>query len=137
MLTLIAAIAVILGIAIHLDRYARNWVLNPYRLQYTGDLLVDYMDRYDDWPKDWDQLLQFARSNQDSLQEVRAYRDLQYNIKVDFSFKPFSKELSMEDIEGDSQLRLVVAYDGTFHGATRDPNTTILRYLQERHQKKE
>jgi hypothetical protein len=130
MLLLTFAIALLLGVAIELNRRLNNHFLNPYRVQSTGDILIEYMDEYNHWPTDWNELHRFVESNGNNLYGVRTFRELQDNVTIDFAFDPESAEIPIYGSENDRSLRVVVATDGTYHGATHDPNVTIYRYVE-------
>lgn len=130
-------IALILGVLIELNRRLENYVLNPYRLQSTGDILIEYMEEHNRWPSDWDELQRFVESNGNNLFGVRTFRELRENISVEFDFDPATINLSVENEVDEPQLRVVVATDGGYHGSTHDPNTTIFRYLVRKQDRKD
>ena len=131
-LLIFAAIAALLATAIELNRRAKNFVLNPYRVQYSADLLIEHMDKTGKWPRSWDELSQLVESKESDLRGIRWFHDVRRNVKIDFMFDPNSVKPQLESLEDEPPLRVVVAHDGTLHGATGDPNTMIFRYLQQR-----
>lgn len=133
LLWLTVSIAMILAFAIELKRRIDNRFRSAYRFQAMGDILVDYLERHDDWPTDWNQLRQFVESNRNNLHGVRTFNELQAKIAVDFSFEPSSMKFPIDDLLIGNSCGIVVARDGTKTGATHDPNVTIFRYLQQKH----
>ncbi len=126
------AIALLLGAGIELNRRMNNYVLNPYRLQSMGDILIAYLEKHERWPANWDEVQRFVESNGNNLYGVRTFRELKENIVVDFSFDPAAIDVRNGQTEEGTHLRVVIATDGRIHGATHDPNTTILRYLAQK-----
>lgn len=131
-LIIITVIAALLATAIELNRRAGNFVLNPYRVQYAAELLIEHMDKTGQWPRSWDELGQLMESKGTDLRGIRWFHDVRRNVTIDFSFDPNLVKLQLESHEDEPPLRVVVAHDGTLHGATSDPNTMIFRYLQRR-----
>jgi hypothetical protein len=129
-LLLTAIVAVLLAGILELNRRLENYVLNPYRLQSTGDLLVDYLENVGDWPNNWNTLRQYAESHSSALQGIRTFRELEANMMVDFTFKPDLVDTNSEWSDENPQIKVVVASDGRTYGAVRSPNETIYRYLQ-------
>ena len=129
-LILTAGVAALLAIAIELNRRIENLVLNPYRLQSTGDLLVAYLEDVGDWPEDWKALHQYVESHPSHPSGVKTFKELQDNITVDFSFNPDLVDYESLWSDDNPQLKVVFSNDGGINGATRDPNSTIFLYLQ-------
>jgi hypothetical protein len=132
LLWLMVAVALVLSFAIDRNRRFTNRICNSYRLQAMGDILVDYLESRDEWPEDWNQLRQFVESNGNALHGVRTFSELQANLIIDFSFEPAS---AMDGSQDGLHSMLVVARDGSREGATRSPDVTIYRYLQEKRKK--
>lgn len=131
-LLIIAAIATLLATAIELNRRANNLIRNPYRVQYSADLLIEHMDKTGKWPRSWDELSLFVESKGTDLRGIRSFHDVRTNVTIDFSFDPNLIKPRLESLEDEPPLKVVVAHDGTLHGATQDPNKMIFRYLQQR-----
>jgi hypothetical protein len=129
-LLITAAIAALLATAIELHRRANNFVRNRYRVQYAADLLIEHMEKTGQWPRSWDDLCQLDESNGTDFRWSQWFQEVRRNVQIDFSFDPGS--VKHEGLQDEPMLRVIVAYDGTLHGASGDPNTMILRYLQEK-----
>lgn len=125
------SIALSLVVLREVNRRLNNLVLNPYRLESTADLLVAFMDEHARWPADWNELEVFAESGGHRVHGVRTFQELRENVTIDFSFEPKSIDLELP-----RNFRVIVANDGTLHGATHDPNTTIYQYLDRKRQPK-
>ncbi|MEM7478751.1 MAG: hypothetical protein AAF483_27525 [Planctomycetota bacterium] len=128
-LLLTLVVALILGFIRELNRRLNDVIMNPYRLQAAGDLLIDYMESRNCWPTNWADLKQFTETPGHGLQGVREFHEIEQNVRVDFSFDPMSFSTAPNSLDEDSHLTVVVANNGTTHGATRDPNTAIRDYL--------
>ncbi len=111
------------GVA-EITRRLNNYILNPYRVESTGDLLVAFMEKHDRWPADWGELQRFVESGGHTVYGVRTFQELRNNVMIDFSFDP--KSASLADAQ---RLHVIAANDGTVHGATHDPNAMIFDYL--------
>lgn len=95
-LVLMTVVAVLLAIGIEIDRRIENFVVNPYRLQYTGNLLLEYLENVDEWPRDWDALRQYVeshRSDRSHLYAEGTFQKLRDNITIDFAFNRDSVDL--------------------------------------------
>jgi hypothetical protein len=130
-----AAIAALLAMGIELNRRVDDFVLNPYRVQYAAELLIEHMDKTGEWPCSWADLTLIVESKRAEEREIQWYYDVRRNVQVDFLFDPHSVKL--EDLQKEPPVQFVVAHDGTLHGATGDPNAMIARYLQQRREKKD
>ena len=132
-LLLMAAIATLLATAIELNRRLNNFVLSPYRVQSAAELLIEYMDETDRWPRNWDEISQLVESKGTNLRGIEWFHDVRRNVTIDFSFDPHSVTPEYGRLKDEPPLRVIVAHDGTIHGATGDPNTMILQYLQKKY----
>ena len=134
-LLILTAISIVLAVAMELNRRVENLVLNPYRVQSAADYLIQYMDETGHWPRGWDDLSQMVESKPSDLRQIKWLRDVRRNVKIDFAFDPNSMQITGETVGDDPSLRVIVAHDGTRHGATGDPDMMIYRYLQQRSRK--
>lgn len=123
------AVALILGFLREAHRRLNDRIRNPYRLQATGDLLIDYMDNHNRWPTGWEELQRFVLSESHVENEVVWIQELKQTVRIDFSFDPMSLRTATDGIQIEPSLTVVMANDGTRHGATRDPNAAIYDYL--------
>ncbi|MFO1064561.1 MAG: hypothetical protein U0892_11915 [Pirellulales bacterium] len=55
-LLITAVIAALLAMAVELHGRIENFGLNPYRVQYAADILIEHMQRNGQWPRSWNDL---------------------------------------------------------------------------------
>ncbi len=130
----VVTVLVVLGLS-QLNRRLKNYVLNPYRVESTGDMLIAFMEKHDRWPADWKELELFIASEGLKPYGGETVGELQEHVTIDFTFDPKSVIQAPDSASSGQGLKLVVAKDGTTQGATHDPNATIYEYLKRQRQR--
>ena len=129
-LLLIAGVAILLGALLEVRGRIEDLVANGYRVQATGDLLVNYMRVCGKWPKGWEDLRRFVQDHKTELRYPPDLKDLQLNVRVDFDFNPANVDFRSEWSETKPQFVVVASRYGRTAGATRNPNHYIYAYLR-------
>jgi hypothetical protein len=130
MLLIVVAIAILSAAAIELNGRIEDLAANGYRVQAAGYLLVDYLDDYGEWPKDWDDLYRYVETNKSTLKYAPDVKDLQSRVRIIFDFDPYSIDLKEEWSHENPPFIVVISTYGRTAGATRNPNEFIYYYLR-------
>lgn len=127
----LAGVAVLLVALLEVNGRIDDLTKNGYRVQATGDLLVDYMKACGKWPNGWEDLRRFVQDHKTELRYTPDLKDLQSNVRVDFDFNPAKIDLRSEWSETKPPLVVVTSRYGRTWGATRNPNQHIYAYLRD------
>lgn len=129
-LLIVAAVAILLAIALELNRRIEELAANGYRVQAAGDLLVDYLEDVGTWPKDWDDLHRYVDEHKSSLRRFPNINDLQAHVKIDFEFDPNDPKWRTKWSNAKQPFVVVSSRYGRTAGATHSPNEYIYDYLR-------
>ena len=129
-LLIITAVAILLAVALELNRRIEDLAANGYRVQAAGDLLVDYLEDVGTWPKDWDDIHQYVEDHKSMLRSIPNVNDLRAHVRIDFEFDPNDLNLRSKWSRDKQHFVVVSSRYGRTAGATRNPNEYIHEYLR-------
>jgi hypothetical protein len=129
-LLIITAVAILLAVALELNRRIEDLAANGYRVQAAGDLLVDYLEDVGTWPKDWDVLHQYVEDHKSTLRSIPNISDLRAHVRIDFEFDPSDLNLRSKWSKDKQPFVVVSSRYGRTAGATHNPNEYIHDYLR-------
>ncbi len=129
-LLIVAAVAIMLAVALELNRRIEELAANGYRVQAAGDLLVDYLEDVGTWPKDWEELQQYVEEHKSSLRRFPNINDLQAHVRIAFEFDPNDPNWRSKWSNAKQPFVVVSSRYGRTAGATHNPNEYIYDYLR-------
>lgn len=131
-LVLITTVVAVTWFCVEVNHRVTEIGLNHYYLQGMGDLLVEFMEERERWPRDWKDIESFVQEKHGKNFSVDGFRAVYSDIHIDFRFDPYAAEIPNEwPWDKPPQVVIWTKY-GNIGGATRCPNGTIFKYLKKK-----
>ncbi len=125
-----AVIAVLLAVVQLYKRFDLS-IRDSYRVSIAGAILVHYLRDTGGWPRNWEDLRNYAQSNPGKFGNRGDLSDLSNQIDINFAFNPNSHDFSPAWSRDTPPLIVVRTKDGRYNGAVGNPNEAIYLYLQQ------